>query len=346
MTAHAGGSSSRHVDALFRFAQAQARRGRRTDARRLLWAALRLAPNRADLWIWLAGVSRSPHACLGYLARALTLDPRNPKARAGLRWARRQAAGALPPPVPHARPLVAARPASKLQTWHWATGAAFLSMLIVSLTALALLPNLAAMAALEPEQLPASRLAALPPPTSQPLPTTTKSVPPTWTPTATHTPSPTASPTPTVTPSPTETPTPLYPSPTWVPTSLPTPISPGSGGERWIDVDLSEQLLIAYEGDTPVRWVAVSTGLPATPTIVGQFRIYVKYQSTYMSGDDYDLPNVPYTMYFYKGYGLHGTYWHSNFGRPMSHGCVNLPTPEAEWLFAFASVGTLVNVHY
>jgi lipoprotein-anchoring transpeptidase ErfK/SrfK len=51
-------------------------------------------------------------------------------------------------------------------------------------------------------------------------------------------------------------------------------------------------------------------------------------------------------MYFYKGYGLHGTYWHSNFGTPMSHGCVNLTIPDAQWLYNWASVGTLVNIHY
>ena len=51
-------------------------------------------------------------------------------------------------------------------------------------------------------------------------------------------------------------------------------------------------------------------------------------------------------MYFYKGYGLHGTYWHNNFGTPMSHGCVNLATGDAGWLFSWASVGTVVNVHY
>jgi lipoprotein-anchoring transpeptidase ErfK/SrfK len=51
-------------------------------------------------------------------------------------------------------------------------------------------------------------------------------------------------------------------------------------------------------------------------------------------------------MYFYRGYGIHGTYWHSNFGHPMSHGCINLPTEEAEWLFHWASVGTLVNIHW
>jgi lipoprotein-anchoring transpeptidase ErfK/SrfK len=181
------------------------------------------------------------------------------------------------------------------------------------------------------------------------LPTRTPELPETWTPapSLTPTPTPTLVPTltatPTATETPTETPTPVPPTPTPVP---PVAAGPGSNGERWIDVDLSEQLLTAYEGTTPVRQVLVSTGLPGTPTVVGQFRIYVKYESTLMTGDDYYLPNVPYTMYFYKGYGLHGTYWHSSFGRPMSHGCVNLPTPDAQWLYGFASIGTLVNIHY
>jgi lipoprotein-anchoring transpeptidase ErfK/SrfK len=132
------------------------------------------------------------------------------------------------------------------------------------------------------------------------------------------------------------------------PPAAPAPASPPSGGDsgRWIDVNLSAQTLTAYEGNTPVRSTLVSTGLSGTPTPTGQFRIYVKYVSTLMTGPGYYLPNVPYTMYFYRGYSLHGTYWHSNFGHPMSHGCVNLPTPEAEWLYSWASVGTLVNVHY
>jgi lipoprotein-anchoring transpeptidase ErfK/SrfK len=115
---------------------------------------------------------------------------------------------------------------------------------------------------------------------------------------------------------------------------------------RWIDVDLSQQVLIAYEGETAVRSVAVSTGLPRTPTVTGRFKVYVKYRAADMSGPGYYLTKVPYIMYFYRGYGIHGTYWHSNFGQPMSHGCVNLPTPEAEWLFQWASVGTPVNIHY
>jgi lipoprotein-anchoring transpeptidase ErfK/SrfK len=133
-----------------------------------------------------------------------------------------------------------------------------------------------------------------------------------------------------------------------VPTSsAPLPAVARSGnGTRWIDVDLTNQRVYAYEGDVIVNSFIVSTGTWLTPTVTGQYNIYVKYRSTKMSGPGYYLPNVPYVMYFYKGYGLHGTYWHNNFGTPMSHGCVNLRTDEAEWLFNWASVGTLVNVHY
>ena len=126
----------------------------------------------------------------------------------------------------------------------------------------------------------------------------------------------------------------------------PAPAPTGGRSGRWIDIDLSAQRLTAYEGNTPVRSTPVSTGLSRTPTPTGQYRVYVKYASTLMSGPGYYLPNVPYTMFFYRGYSIHGTYWHSNFGRPMSHGCVNLPTSEAQWLYNWASVGTQVNVHY
>jgi lipoprotein-anchoring transpeptidase ErfK/SrfK len=133
-----------------------------------------------------------------------------------------------------------------------------------------------------------------------------------------------------------------------VPTSsapLPAVASDGNG-TRWIDVDLTNQRVYAYEGDVIANSFIVSTGTWLTPTVTGQYNIYVKYRSTKMSGPGYYLPDVPYVMYFYKGYGLHGTYWHNNFGTPMSHGCVNLKTDEAAWLFGWASVGTLVNVHY
>jgi lipoprotein-anchoring transpeptidase ErfK/SrfK len=65
-----------------------------------------------------------------------------------------------------------------------------------------------------------------------------------------------------------------------------------------------------------------------------------------MRGPDYDLPDVPYTMFFYKGYSLHGTYWHHNFGTPMSRGCINMKTEEAAWVYENARVGTYVFIHY
>jgi lipoprotein-anchoring transpeptidase ErfK/SrfK len=166
--------------------------------------------------------------------------------------------------------------------------------------------------------------------------------------------------TPSFTPSITASFTPTYtstftPSPTYTatntlpPTNTPIPdayIIPGAGGERWIDIDISSQSLTAYEGSTPVRTFIVSTGTAAHPTVLGRYRIYVKLRYDLMVGPGYYLPNVPYTMYFYQGYAIHGTYWHHNFGTPMSHGCVNMYTPDAEWMFYFASVGTLVNIHW
>ena len=130
-------------------------------------------------------------------------------------------------------------------------------------------------------------------------------------------------------------------------TSAPKPNVAYSGnGTRWIDVDLTNQRVYAYEGDTVVNSFIVSTGTWLTPTVTGQYKIYVKYLSNKMSGPGYYLPDVPYIMYFYGSYGLHGTYWHNNFGTPMSHGCVNLSIADAGWLYEFASVGTLVNIHY
>lgn len=113
---------------------------------------------------------------------------------------------------------------------------------------------------------------------------------------------------------------------------------------REIIVDLSDQRIYAYENGVLVRNVLVSTGLPATPTVRGDFTIQRKYRAQRMVGPGYDLPNVPYVAYFYAGYALHGTYWHENFGQPMSHGCVNLPTPEAEWFFNWAEIGTPIRV--
>jgi lipoprotein-anchoring transpeptidase ErfK/SrfK len=129
------------------------------------------------------------------------------------------------------------------------------------------------------------------------------------------------------------------------PAEIPLPADPWQIDEaRWIDVDLSQQTLTAYENGVAVYSFLVSTGLPQTPTPTGQFRIWIKLRYDDMAGEDYYIEDVPYVMYFYQGYGLHGVTWHGNFGHPMSHGCVNLPTEEAEWLFNWADVETLVNI--
>jgi lipoprotein-anchoring transpeptidase ErfK/SrfK len=175
-------------------------------------------------------------------------------------------------------------------------------------------------------------------------PTNTLTATPTFTstPTATNTATPTDTPTATETPLPTETP---IPWPTNTPEAVYNPPNAPSGGEHWVDVDLTNQMVYAYEGNTLVNSFLVSTGTWEHPTVTGQYRVYLKFRYADMAGPGYYLPNVPFTMYFYKGYALHGTYWHSNFGTPMSHGCVNLTIPDAEWLYNFASVGTVVNVH-
>lgn len=129
-------------------------------------------------------------------------------------------------------------------------------------------------------------------------------------------------------------------------TYSPAPAQPTTSAGKEIVVDLSDQRVYAYENGQLVRNVLVSTGLYDTPTVQGNYRIYVKYDSQTMTGPGYYLPGVPYVMYFYQGYSLHGTYWHSSFGQPMSHGCVNMPTPEAQWVYTWAEIGTPVHVQY
>lgn len=129
------------------------------------------------------------------------------------------------------------------------------------------------------------------------------------------------------------------------------PPAPSSGG-KWIDVNIKTQTFTAFEGSKAVRSARVSTGVANHPTPVGRFAIYVKYKAQTMSGgskaagDYYYLPNVPNVMYFYRDYALHGTYWHKNFGRPMSRGCVNLTLADAEWVFNWAPMGTPIVTHY
>lgn len=124
--------------------------------------------------------------------------------------------------------------------------------------------------------------------------------------------------------------------------------------KKSIRISISEQTLLAFEGEKLVLEVLVSTGKKTdkyrTPT--GNFRIIRKKLSAYMQGplpddddEEFDLPGIPFVMYFTnEGHALHGTYWHSNFGKPMSHGCVNLPIDKAEWLYWWAKIGTPVMI--
>lgn len=127
------------------------------------------------------------------------------------------------------------------------------------------------------------------------------------------------------------------------PSAAEAPAPPTNSGKA-IVVSVGEQRIYAYENGQLVRSHLTSTGLPDTPTVFGDYKIYAKYAADDMSGPDYFLPQVPWTMYFYQGYAIHGTYWHNSFGRPMSHGCVNLPVEEARWFYEWAEVGTPVRV--
>ena len=120
-----------------------------------------------------------------------------------------------------------------------------------------------------------------------------------------------------------------------------TPVSRPEGvgaNEKWIEVNLFEQTLAAYEGDRIVYATLVSSGLPYWKTQTGLFRMWATVQQAKMSGRDgyadyYFLEDVPYAMYFYQSFALHTAYWHDLFGFPHSHGCVNLAPQDAQWLF-------------
>ncbi|MEZ4770569.1 MAG: SH3 domain-containing protein [Caldilineales bacterium] len=115
--------------------------------------------------------------------------------------------------------------------------------------------------------------------------------------------------------------------------------------ERWVAVNLSQQTAVAYEGDRPMYAAMVATGLPGTPTVRGIFRTWQWLAGGKMSGGSaatggyYYLEEVTWTCYFYSGYALHTAYWHDAFGRPRSHGCVNLSPYDAWWIFQWSAAG-------
>lgn len=116
-------------------------------------------------------------------------------------------------------------------------------------------------------------------------------------------------------------------------------------GRRWIEVDISDQRLTAWQGETAVLQTIISSGRTEYPTVRGSYTVRVKLPLERMIGPGYDTPDVPWTMYFFRGYAIHGAYWHNNFGTPVSHGCVNMRVEEAKLLYDWAAVGTEVVVH-
>ncbi len=112
--------------------------------------------------------------------------------------------------------------------------------------------------------------------------------------------------------------------------------------ERWIHIDLSEQVLVAYEGDRPVFATLVSTGKEPGMTPVGVHRVQTKLVAASMrdqpeEDEAYSIDDVPWTQYFSGSVALHGAFWHAGFGQVRSHGCVNLSPHDARWLFGFTS---------
>ena len=357
-------------------AQQALRLGDRLAARHWAELAVELAPNSEEAWLTLAAVA-SPRASIYYLEQALKINPKSQQAQKGIQWAKERLLGEQPtspvgsviselkehssiqPEEVELHPQQVEQPvhSNKLRspkswaTYRWPILALFLTAICVSAVwafwPVNAAPVLAFLHAPHSTPLFAGILGDITNPTDTPSLTETQ----TTTLTLTPTQIPTDPPIPTDTIPPTDTIAPTEaPSPTVTETPLPTKpsapvVSTTGGGVRWIDVSLSKQMLYAYEGNTIVRSFLVSTGVAEFPTVTGKFHIYIKYLYTDMHGADYFLPNVPYTMYFYKSYGIHGTYWHHNFGHPMSHGCVNMYTPDAEWMYYWASVGTLVNIH-
>jgi lipoprotein-anchoring transpeptidase ErfK/SrfK len=324
------------------------------------WAktALKIDPTIEEGWLILAA-STSPADSIVYLNQALQVNPSSQRARKGMDWAvkrlrkvqqedRARSQEQQVQPIefekinqPSEIPPSPTKTKIKSPLHFWVIPLSFLiAIILLVVGAWLAYPAIETVFAKQPAvQRPVDGLLKNTiTPTFTPTNTATATPTPTFTPTATPTNTPTL--TPTITPTFTNTPRPTLEAQN--DGVLPDEIS---GNTRWIDIDLSQQMVYAYEGNSVVNSFIVSTGTYLHPTVTGQYHIYVKYRYADMSGPGYYLPDVPYVMYFYKGYGIHGTYWHNNFGTPMSHGCINFKTDEAGWIFDWASVGTLVNVH-
>ena len=123
-------------------------------------------------------------------------------------------------------------------------------------------------------------------------------------------------------------------------------------GEKWVDLNLSNKTVTAYEGATVVHGpVSIVDGAAETPTVTGTYKDYLQYESQTMRGENSDgspyvAEDVPWVSYFYSGYAFHGAGWRSSFGYSGSHGCVNMPVSEAQWIYNWVDTNTVVQSHY
>jgi hypothetical protein len=121
---------------------------------------------------------------------------------------------------------------------------------------------------------------------------------------------------------------------------------------KWVETNLSEQVTYLWEGNKKITTYIVSTGKNVTPTITGTYKVYMKRDHHDMKGydpikeKDYVQPDVRYISYFEGAYAYHAAYWHNAFGTQVSHGCINMKTPEAKFLYEWAPVGTTCIIHY
>jgi lipoprotein-anchoring transpeptidase ErfK/SrfK len=328
--------------------------GDKRHARVLLQEAVRRDPNDDRGWLLLAGVTDSPEKSLDYIQHAEMLNPHNPAITKARLWAEKRLA--------QAEKTSEAPTKSPQKSWQkpilWTALALLVAFGVVTAVILAAtlqnptisqiprqIANTQPTAIINMTATPTIQAAAQFPVTAEPhiqakqiAAADLEDAPrPEWT----------------ITPTPTNTPT---PTPTWVPTfQSPQYGAPASrpfgvkSDEKWIDVNLTTQTLNAYEGNDVVFTTLVSSGTNDHPTVTGMFRVWLRFESQTMDGAllgyDYYLENVPYVMYFFDDYALHGAFWHNNFGYQMSHGCVNLSPTDAGWLYNWSTYGTVVNVH-
>jgi lipoprotein-anchoring transpeptidase ErfK/SrfK len=121
---------------------------------------------------------------------------------------------------------------------------------------------------------------------------------------------------------------------------------------NWIEVNLSNQTAMLWNGTNLIQTFVISSGVARSPTVTGEFRVWYKTRSQTMTGGSradgsyYSLPNVEWVSYFYQDYAFHGKYWNNVYGAPSSHGCINMRNEDAKVVYDFAPIGTKVVVHY